>query len=295
MFTKVLIEYANPKDLSDTYTLSFTIRNHSVADTWTKLVDIALKKHAIDDPGRFYQFGAKQHQLDKALADINRTIDIINSHKLLIDRKLTDVLDQDTLNYLHHVFEIYHGLLDQQNNDFWKTATSEVRKALADLNIQVHACEDLARSSSNKPSTYITWYKMPKLFKLEDSQYNLFEDCAKTGTIYLLYCEIGKTFEDLSADNDKYIHDTAFKPFKYFSADFRIKYYNDDPRQIEKKHATMKQYYKTKQEFFNRQALPWGHRYLLPGSIPVADLDTTPPDLIDNLESRQWVKKITLQ
>jgi hypothetical protein len=295
MFSKLLIEYADPIDLADNYTLSFTIRNHSVANTWAKLLDIAIKKYSIDDPGRFYQFGTRENQIAKALQKINDTIGLINDYSPIINRRLSDVSEQDTLNYLHHIFEEYHGLLDQQDHVFWLRAPTKIRKALADLNIQVHECESIARSLSNKPSHVLTWYKMPKLVRLEDSQYNLFEDCSKLGTIYLLYTEIGKTFEDLSIDNDKYIHDDAFRPFKHFSADFQVKYYDDDPRQIEEKRVIMQQYYETNREFFEKQGLSWGHPYLRSGAIPLADLDNTSADIISELESKQWVKTITIQ
>lgn len=294
MFSKILIEYANPNDLGDTYTVSFRLRTHNIAKNWANVVAIANKKYSIDDPGRFYGFGSKEQQIVNAIAKINRTIDEINSFEPLIDRKLSDINDQDTLNYLHHIFEVHHGLLDQQTSEFWNRAPDQVRRALANLNLNVHECEGVSRLTHSCPSHIATWYKLKKYLTLTDDEYSLFEPAAKKGTIYLLYAEIGKTLEDLSIDDDNYIHDDAFKPFKHYSADFHIKYYNDDLLEVENKLINMKEYYDRNKEFFLSRNLPWGHPYLAAGKIPLADLETMPDDLIDKLETRQWVKSVTL-
>ena len=294
MFTRIEIEYANPIDLDDTYHVAFKLKEHAVAQKWITMVDIAKRKYEIDDPGRFYGFYSKEELTARALGKINHTIDIINEVEKIIDRHLEDILDQDTLNYLHHVFEIHHGLLGSQTSSFWNKAPDSVRKALADLNIQVHECEWIGRNKRPTHANAVTWYKMPKITKLQDEDYKLFEMNNHAGMIYLLYVEIGKTLEHLSIDNDRYVSDTAFKPFRNISADFIVNYYDDNPGQMENKLHIMKEYYYTHEKFFNDRGLPWGHPYLSPGSIPVAEIENMPADLIDKIKTRQWVKSITL-
>ena len=295
MFTRIEIEYADPRDLDDSYQVAFKLKEHAVAQKWATMVDIANRKYEIDDPGRFYGFYSKEELTARALGKINHTIDIINEFEKIIDRRLEDIFDQDTLNYLHHVFEVHHGLLDSQTSSFWNKAPESIRKALADLNIQVHECEFVGRNRDPRPANAVTWYKMPKVTKLQDEDYKLFEMSSSAGMIYLLYAEIGKTLEHLSVDNDRYISDTAFKPFRNISADFIVNYYDDnDPAQAETKYHTMKAYYHTHEKFFTDRGLSWGHPYLLPGSIPVAEIENMSADLIDKIKTRQWVKLITL-
>lgn len=294
MFSKILIEYANPDNLVDNCSLTFSIRNHNIAKKWANVVSIAIKKYSIDNPGRFYGFGSKEQQMSSALTKINQTINEINAFEPLINRTVSDVYNQDTFNYLHHIFEVYHGLLDQQTHDFWKRAPDNVRRALANLNIQVHECEVVGRSKVSYPVHFVTWYRLKKYLKLDLDDYSLFENVAKKGTIYLLYTEIGKTFEDLSVDNDQYIHDDAMLPFKHYSADFYVKFYDDDELTVKNKLADIKDYYENNKEFFLSKNLPWGHPYLTSGAIPLADLDVVSDDLIDKLEKRQWVKSIQL-
>ena len=291
MFNCIEIQYADPRNLDNSYSVKFDIKLHSVAQKWAGAVSVAVKKHTLDDPGRFYGFGSKQSQIQRAISRINQPVDTINNFEPIVDRRLENIDDQDTLNYLHHIFEVYHGLLDQQTNEFWSRSPAEVHRALADLNILVHECEAVNRSIDNRPSHISTWYQMPKIMTLTDDEYSLFEPQARKGTIYLLYTEIGKTLEDLSIDHDNYIHDTAFKPFRYFSADFIVKYYDDDINEINQRLTRMEKFYKNYEEFFIRLGLPWGHPYLSAGLIPVATLNM-PDDLVVKLETRQWVRSI---
>lgn len=291
MFTQVEIQYANPDDLDDVYSLQFKLKDHEVAQKWANLVTIANKKYSIDDPGRFYGFYDRAESVERALIKINHTIDTINSFDPIIDRRLEDIMDQDTLNYLHHIFEVYHGLLNSQTSSFWTRSPDHIKKALADLNIHVHECEAIGRNTNSIPGHAITWYKMPKVTKLTNDDYKLFEMKIKFGTIYLLYSEIGKTLEDLSVDEDQYIFDSAFQPFRNISADFMVTYYNNDV-DIKSQLANIKNYYDNNMEFFSDRGLSWGHPYLSPGKIPVAELTTIPRDIISKIKPRQWVKAI---
>lgn len=292
MFTDVEIQYANPAKLDDVYAIEFKIKEHAVAQKWAYLVSVANKKYSIDDPGRFYGFFDKEDLIRRALDKINNTIDIINSSENIIDRHLTDIVDQDTLNYLHHIFEVYHGLLNTQTSEFWSRAPIQTRKALADLNIYVHECESLGRNSRPPIAHAVTWYKMPKITKLTNDDYGLFEMGAKFGTINLLYTEIGKTLEDLSIDNDQYIFDTAFKPFRFLSADFMVTFYDDN--EIQSKYLKIKEYYDKNVKFFTDRGLEWGHPYLSPGTVVLANIKNTSDDIINKLKSRQWVKSINI-
>lgn len=292
MFTQIEMQYADPNDLDDIYSVQFKLKDHSVAQKWAHLVTIANKKYSIDDPGRFYGFYDREELIKRALTKINHTVDIINRFEPIIDRHLEDIMDQDTLNYLHHIFEVYYGLLDCQTSDFWNKSPDHVRKALADLNIYVHECESVGRNIKPTPGHAITWYNMPKVTKLTNEDYKFFKMGVKFGTINLLYTEIGKTLEDLSIDNDQYIFDSAFQPFRHISADFMITYYDDNDTDLESKFANIKNYYDKHAKFFAGRELPWGHPCLSPGTITVAELSNDSDDIISKIKSRQWVKSI---
>lgn len=284
MYKNLLIEYADPHDLDDSISVSFRLRDHSFIHRWIERVETAQAQYPIDDPARFYGFGSYEDQVTDAINRINNCVTIINLYKPVISRTLTDINDQDTLNYLHHIFELYHGLLDEQQDSFWTDAPDAVRQCLANLNLCVHRCESIARGA--KPRHVVTWYGLPKDKLLNINDYKLFTDSYKFGTVMLNYVEIGKTIQDLTTDNDNYIAPEAFQPFRHYSADFVVGYWNSDPLQIKENRAKIDAYYNAHKEFFG----PWQSCFVN-GSIPLADL-VTAIDLKD-IEHRQYVKSVS--
>jgi hypothetical protein len=283
----LLIEYNN------NFTLKYRLRDNAFVPRWVERVLKAQAQYPIDDPERFYGFGPIEQQREQSIHWINQCVDHINSYRPIIDRKLESVDDQDTLNYLHNIFERYHGMLQQQTDAFWNHAPTVIRKSLANLNVLVHRCESVARGAN--PRHVVTYYGLPKTETLTREDYALFEPAVKFGTVYLNYVEIGKTLEDLAIDNDKYIGDDAFRPWHYYSADFNIKFWQDDPLQISELNAKIRQYYHDNQEFFESRGYSWGDYRLVRGGLPLADLENAPEDLLLMLERNPKVTSVTFE
>jgi len=283
----LLIEYNN------NFTLRYRLRDNSFVPRWIERVLKAQEQYPIDDPDRFYGFGPIEQQINQSLFLINQCVDHINSYRPIIDRKLESVDDQDTLNYLHNIFERYHGMLEQQTDAFWNHAPTVIRKSLADLNVLVHRCESVARGV--RPRHVVTYYGLPKTETLTREDFALFEPAVKFGTVYLNYVEIGKTLEDLTIDNDKYIGDDAFRPWHYYSADFSVKFWQDDPLLISELNAKIKQYYHEHKEFFESRGYNWGDYRLVRGGLPLADLEDAPENLLTMLEHNPTVTSVTFE
>lgn len=272
-------------------TLKFKIRNTPLAELWvSRMLD--RTQWPLDHPDRFYGFGTPAQERDRAVATIESCIKTINSHKTIIHRPFE--YTQDCLNYLHNIFEKYHGLLDQQSSDYWKQAPEPVRKALAELNLAVHRCESVQAGA--RPRLVCTWYGMPKTHILDaDYQRTFGEQKIKFGTVYLNYCEIGKTVEDLAQDNDKYISDDAFKPFGHYSADFNVAFYNRD---LGETYSSVQQYIDKQQDFFVAHDIKSVYNIKAqPLRFPVADLeyDGNKEHLHLQIATKQWVYEITLE
>jgi hypothetical protein len=200
------------------------------------------------------------------------------------------------LNYLHNIFEKYHGMLDQQDHEFWLSAPDTVRHALADLNLCVHRCESVSGVAS--PRFVCTWFGMPKTKKLPVEQ--LVDHATlhvKFGTVYLNYVEIGKTLLDLATDNDQYIADEMFKPFDFYSADFNVKFYNSLDADLQNKLDLAQTYFERNQSFFQRHGFDSAtHPRLQPLNFPVAELETdlTDQEIIQALAQRQNITQVYL-
>jgi hypothetical protein len=276
---------------NDNFELRFRIRSTLLAELWHERMD---NRHSwpMDNPDRFYGFGTAQQEQQRAVDMIQQCIETINSYQHIIDREFE--YTQDGLNYLHNVFEHYHGLLDQQTSNYWLQAPDAVRQALANLNLAVHRCETAMNTPS--PRFVCTWFGMPKTQQLSmQHQIQFGEPCIKFGTVYLNYCEIGKTVEDLSHDNDIYIGNDAFRPFNHYSADFNVAFYNQD---LTQKLDHMQQYMSQHQNFFLARGIENVYNVqALPLRFPVADLEYTGSrdELISQIRSRQLVREVTVQ
>ena len=293
MFKHLVIEYANPGDLSDSIVLRFRLRSEQVVTKWIEKVMEAKASYPIDDPARFYSFGDYLTEERIAIDKISQCVDTINSHGHIVTRKPASVTDYDTLNYLHHIFEVYHGLLDQQTHEFYVTAPEGVKRALSEINLLVHRCESLAYSAA--PRHVVTYYGLPKTDMLDISDYDTMTDDFKFGEVYLCYAEIGKTLEDLALDNDVYIADEAFKPMRFYTADFTVRYADSRIEQVQERRALTKDYYQKHQDFFKERNLPFDHPYLKMGKIPLAniDVDMDRASVLELIKTRQYVKSVT--
>lgn len=276
--------------LGDDLELRFRIRSTSLAELWLERMHIRHAWH-MDNPDRFYGFGTARQEQDRAVSMIQQCIATINSHEHIIDREFE--YTQDCLNYLHNIFERHHGLLDQQTSEYWHSAPESAKQALANLNLAVHRCETAMAEPC--PRFVCTWFGMPKTQQLDaDTMKTHGELQIKFGTVYLNYCEIGKTVEDLSHDNDIYIGDDAFRPFGYYSADFNVAFYDQD---LNQKLPGMQQYIEQHQEFFLAHGIENVYNVqALPLRFPVADLEYTgsKDELISQIRSRQYVREVNI-
>jgi len=277
--------------LDNNFELCFNIRQTPLAELWLERMH---NRHAwpMDNPDRFYGFGTVQQEQDRAVDMIQQCIATINAHDPIIERDFE--YTQDGLNYLHNIFERYHGLLDQQTSEYWHSAPDTVRQALANLNLAVHRCEAAQRLP--RPEFVCTWFGMPKTQCLStELQQQYGEPTIKFGTVYLNYCEIGKTVEDLTRDNDQYISEDAFRPFGYYSADFFVACYDLD---LTSMYPRIQNYIESQQNFFNKHNIYNAQDIQAsPLRFPVADLEYTgtQQQLITQIRSRQLVREVSIQ
>jgi len=276
--------------------LQFKILDNPLSKLWLERMAMR-EQYPLDNPDRFYGFDSQGQAEDKALLQIQRTCAEINSWNNLIEKTIESVHDQDTLNYLHNVFEQWHGLLDQiPEHPIYGRFPVHIRQSLANLNIDVHRCESVSRG--NRPRFVCTWYGLPKTQTISDEllQYGTLNP--KFGSVCLNYCEIGKTLEDLTQDNDNYISDAAFRPFNHYSADFNVRMHEETADYLAEKLCRMQDYYNQHRDFFFDQGFTtFQDPRLVPLRFPVAELIETLPrtQLIQQIAQRQYITRVSLQ
>ena len=273
----------------------FAVEPTPIADLWLERMAIRHSYH-LDDPTRFYHFGSYHAERERASHMMKQSIKTINQHKHIIKRKFRSVYDQDVLNYMHNIFERYHGMLGQQDHEFWYQAPDQVRQALCNLNLAVHRCEYLSR---RKPEIVCTWFGMPKTKKIPlDLQQEYGKLGCEFGGVYLNYVEIGKSALHLARDNDQYIADEMFNPFNHYSADFIMTFYDHNAKQLAQDLENIKTYFYQQQSFFGRHGIddPNDIR-LAPVKFKVAQLKYTPSErsvIMKSIAKKQIIQDIKI-
>lgn len=287
------ITICNPKNHADEFDLIFKLHDSSIVKKWSKKLLMGISNYNIDDKERFYGFNTIEEETEKALTFINHCIDTINDDKKIIEKKLNSINDTDTLNYLHHIFETYHGLLDHQNSLFWNSLKPETKKALSNLNIAVHRVENVIYG--NEKRLVVTYFGLPKDSFFTKNDFKFLERNYKFGELYINYVEIGKTIEDLYRDNDTYIEPEAFQPLQRYSADFTIFFFDTDISTHKELLKNCKTYFNKNYKFFNNLGYPNYDKNLHPGKIKLGNLIFNNKDeIINKIKDRQYVKKVTL-
>ena len=258
--------------LSGGATLRWRLAGTPISDAWQERYQ-AAQVHGRDLPDRFYGFDDTETERRRAEIAVMNCIQVINSYRPIIERPFLGIDDQDGLNYLHSIFEHYHGLLDQQDHAWWYQAPPTVRQALAQLNIAVHRCETVSRDEP--PRLVCTWFGLPKDRTMSrDFMAQWGTTWVPWGTLCLNYAEIGKTLEHLAQDQDTYITAEAFQPFRHYSADFVV-YFNDTTPAEARDHVqSLHLYYQQHREFFQSRGYhQWDDVELMPLRYPVAYID----------------------
>lgn len=290
----VSIMLAN-EDNSSQINIDFKLRDTDISRKWLiELDEFIRSKQNVDDTRRFYNFPYSTYTKSFVAKELNRVVDTINSYSPeLIKVTVQENITQDTLNYLHHIFEVYHGLYDEQkSNTFFNNAPIEVQLALRNLNILVHRYESLGAI----PRFVATWYGKPTRKLLAEKDFNEFTLIETWGTMYINYCEVGKTLFDLYNDNDTHIDPAAFKPLQYYSMDFTVRFTDKNINYYRNLEEKVWQYYDNNEEFFNNRGYFKYDPNLSLGLIPVADLILTnsKEQMIDLIGKHQKIKSINI-
>lgn len=258
------------------YTLFFNILDTEIASKWLvelqKTLDLGTH---LDDSERLYGFNGSKYTVEYCIDTLNEFVDTINRYQPVCEKHVNYNYTQDDLNYLHNIFERYHGLYDaQDSNDFYSNAPKDVQYALGQLNIYIHRLESI-----NSYARFVCTFSSdgrPRI-PFAPADYKHFTMQEVWGGLYINYCEIGKTLVDMYRDNDKHIGNEAFIPQQYFKSDFNVKFTHHTPKEYAELEQNVINYYEKNLEKF----VALGHfdpKFAL-GSIQVGQLSF--PDDID--------------
>lgn len=240
----------------DDLVLLFKTRKTNIAKKWFSELRRGYELYEVD---RLDNWGLEKHHFIDLL---NQQIDIINNYDAIVDKRVTDNVNQQELNYLHKFFEDLRGEV-VTGTPWYHTAPEHVQLAVDKFNVVIHQLETVLKNTSKYPTATITFKDRPRL-ELYGSDFDRFTFKWKRGTVYINYCQVGKTLLDVYNDKDHIAK--AIRPQTHYSADMMIRFGPSTNLFVYiVRWLLVQRWIKKRCLFFNNPSL---------GMIPVADLVT---------------------
>lgn len=189
----------------------FKLRDTEISKKWYLEL---CKNYELYETDRFSNWG----NVD-LVSKINEHIRIINSYDKTIDRELSLTPTQQELNYLHKFFEDLRGDVNT-GTEWFNNAPTNIKNSVEKFNTLIHQLEANIRTK-NHPTVVVTFKDRP-IFDLTEDDLKYFTYRWSKGTVYINYCQVGKTVLDIFKDNDKIAE--GVRPQQYYSADFMVKF-----------------------------------------------------------------------
>ena len=250
----------------------FTVRNTDIAKKW--FIQL-LQNYKLYETDRFTNWGA--HDL---ISELNECIAKVNEYEVCIDRYIstssTDI--QKDLNYLHKFFEDLRGDVNR-GTEWFNCAPLEIQECVQRFNVLIHKLESETRTK-NHPTVVVTFKDRP-IINLTEQDMAHFTFRWTHGTVYINYCQVGKTVLDVFKDKDSIAE--GIRPQEYYSADFMVKFGPTTP------YATYLLRKLYLDSWIKQQTFKFKNLNL--GMIPVADLANKVD--IEKLKMFKTVKGVT--
>jgi len=274
----IKVRLSTRNDYETTCDFNFRLEsNHFVKKWLSRYKEAQQRGYPISEPDAFYNLNMDWSE-NRILDNINELIRQMPNMFGGVELGSTD--DQDTLNHIHSVFEIYHGSLDA-----WQGSglTLEEQQRLSKVNQLVHRAENFGADKRIR----VVWFDLPKTKTYDIEDYKLFQNTKEFGGVYVMYADVGKNVESLAKDNDDHHHD--FVPNLHYSSDFIISFSDTKDNS-----ALYEQYKIDNSEYFIDKGYDIGDPRLTTGNIKIAQLDSTQSqeDILDTLSKYNHVQSV---
>ena len=287
----VILRLSKKDNPSKYFDIKFRLNTNHFVKKWIACVlEAQQKQYPISEPWAMYNLN--DHMDEAFLIDnLNRLMAEVDKEQKLFGMQIADLRDQDTLNKIHAIFEKHHGKLDEwKSNPIFQNKSDKFRKNLSEINQFVHACETIGGS----PRIRIVWFDLPKEKQFSDQDYDLFTNKRNFGSLYHLYCDVGKNIESLTQDSDKHHHDVV--PNIHYSADCVCYFVDDTDSQVNHTKKSQAQYLEMNAEYLKAKGYNKGDKRLTTGHIELAklDMDMSKQDILHELKKYNHIQSFIL-
>ena len=264
----------------ETFDLKFKLENNSFVCKWIDCVLEAQQKgYNISERDAIYNI-SDDINAEFYIKKLNRLINDIDKVQKIFGLQIKNKDDQDTLNKIHAIFEQHHGKLDTwKTNKLFENKDANFRNTFSEINQTIHALE----GSGGSPKIRIVWFDLPKTKTFTNEDYDIFTNQRTFGSLYHLYCDVGKNIEDLTEDNDDHHHDVV--PNLHYSADCVAYFCEDSNEQTEERVKAHKNYIIDNKNYLESKGYNISDKKLTTGRIEIGKLET-------NLTKEDFLSKI---
>jgi len=224
---KLEIEFVESIDDDNPFVLEWDIQKTPSATMWLKCITDWLDSSYNLFP-RFLGFINSNRDLDFIANELQKSIDIINNDgRYKIKENISDGIDRDFFNKIHHHFEILSGP-GISSTEYINKSEPLVRRAVGNLNYYIHEMESYEKSHKDKGLNpefvysaicleFEKWNKMLKIPSFCDNDFTL---DVGFGDLVLHYCQRGKTLWEVFLDGDDDIYDENILELQYINGEF---------------------------------------------------------------------------
>jgi hypothetical protein len=265
--------------------LYFDIVETNIAKKWA----IEVKKdYTIYENDRFINWPNSKKDKIYYVNELNKQMQIVDDYvpNIIPFFLEEDRANQNSFNILHKFFEDIRGPIVEAT-PFFNVAPENVKIAINRFNIMIHEFESYISDKHNthpESSRIIVTFNDRDRFKLEDEDYDHFTMYRNFGGVYINYCEVGKTIQDVLEDDDQIIGNSNIRPLSYYSADFQVKFGSTmKDTSYKSLMEKLKTQYESKREFFENLGLFYDKKLAL-GLISVAKINRVNSGFMDKSE-----------
>jgi len=232
MSTQIILTFSSPNG-RNSEKVEWIVRQTSLTDRWLKEMTSAIKNKSVLREQRFVGWQGNESTLKQLVLQLNESISAINqfyNSRYHIAENAYFGMPQDTLNTLHHHFEILMGQ-SWNPSDWMKDVPPHVFTAVRLLNDNIHDYESAVKAQQSElngeSAIRFFQFQLVTFRQLELTQQDLseFSFACDMGDLVTNYCQLGKTWIEVYGDQDDEIHPENIAPLRYYSSSFNAHFF----------------------------------------------------------------------
>ena len=212
--------FCNPQTKEDKVSIPFTLTGSTASQKWLLHLQKAMEFQNKLPLNNRWSGWSNEESKEQIRNKISYYVDVASKHhpEIFKDIHIEEIIPQDTLNYLHSLFENYRGH-KLNPHPLYESGTEDYKNAIDELNIYIHKYERTNSESKTANFNFQYDHEM-NVLTLEDRQE--YEVMRHSNSLYLEFNTIGKALYVFFTDDDQHVDIKDIKRYEYLNADFTL-------------------------------------------------------------------------